>query len=446
MPGFNDLATADPDLAKQWNDEMNGGLSPHDVTGTSHAAVWWTGKCGHVWKATVANRRYGSGCPYCCGKKVLEGFNDAKSNYPEFIGEWDYEKNEFLPEQVSVFSQKEIWWKCSKGHSWKAKLPARRNGSGCPYCGNRRVAPGENDLASRHPELLKEWDYERNRGILPENITYQSRKKVWWICEQAHAWQATVKSRSEGSNCPICAHRQVVPGKNDLTITHPLLAAQWHPTKNEGLRPEDVVAGTARRVWWQCGKGHAWRSAVSARASSGSGCPVCAGKTVLAGENDLATLFPHIAAQWNSVKNSTLTPMAVTPFSNRKVWWTCELGHTYEAQISSRTSSNTGCPYCAGRKVLPGFNDLSTKDPVLSAQWHPTLNGNLTPEMVTVGSHKKVWWQCGNDHVWKAVVRSRATGRKCGCPVCAGKVSERETTHRRIVSPALHFEERNTWN
>lgn len=92
---FNDLATADPDLAKQWNDEMNGGLSPHDVTGTSHAAVWWTGKCGHVWKATVANRRYGSGCPYCCGKKVLEGFNDAKSNYPEFIGEWDYEKMNF---------------------------------------------------------------------------------------------------------------------------------------------------------------------------------------------------------------------------------------------------------------------------------------------------------------------------------------------------------------
>lgn len=150
MPGFNDLATADPDLAKQWNDEMNGSLTPHDVVGMSHTAVWWTGKCGHVWKATVANRRYGSGCPYCCGKKVLEGFNDAKSNYPEFIGEWDYEKNEFFPEQVSVSSQKEIWWKCSKGHSWKAKLPARRNGSGCPYCGNRRVAPGKTIL---HPGI-----------------------------------------------------------------------------------------------------------------------------------------------------------------------------------------------------------------------------------------------------------------------------------------------------
>lgn len=371
----------------------------------------------------------------------------------ELLSQWHSEFNRPLtPGQISFGSHRKVWWLCENGHVWQAAIYARTSGhSNCPYCTREKRAAQqteilENALAIQNPRLAAQWHPTKNGALSPSHVAAGSHKKVWWICEQAHAWQATVKSRSEGSNCPICAHRQVVPGKNDLTITHPLLAAQWHPSKNEGLRPEDVVAGTARRVWWQCGKGHAWRSAVSARASSGSGCPVCAGKTVLAGENDLATLFPHIAAQWNSVKNSTLTPMAVTPFSNRKVWWTCELGHTYEAQISSRTSSNTGCPYCAGRKVLPGFNDLSTKDPVLSVQWHPTLNGNLTPEMVTVGSHKKVWWQCGNNHVWKAVIRSRATGRKCGCPVCAGKVSERETMHRRIISPALHFEERNTWN
>lgn len=281
MPGFNDLATADPDLAKQWNDEMNGGLSPHDVTGTSHAAVWWTGKCGHVWKATVANRRYGSGCPYCCGKKVLEGFNDAKSNYPEFIGEWDYEKNEFLPEQVSVSSQKEIWWKCSKSHSWKAKLPARRNGSGCPYCGNRRVAQGENDFASRQPELLKEWDYEKNRRVLPENITYQSRKKVWWICEKGHSWKAEIYHRSKGTGCPVCAkladNHPVKAGETDLATISPGLASEWDYGRNRGLSPEQVRPFSTRKVWWVCSRGHHWQCTVQIR-QRGTGCPFCDGR------------------------------------------------------------------------------------------------------------------------------------------------------------------------
>ena len=232
-----------------------------------------------------------------------------------------------------------------------------------------------------------------------------------------------MKSRAEGRQCPVCTRRKVLAGENDLATTHPQLAAQWHPTKNKQLRPRDVVAGNIRKVWWQCEQGHDWNASIAARASSGSGCPVCAGKAVLAGENDLASAFPDVAAQWHPVKNGSLTPAQVTPSSNRKTWWICELGHEYESQISARTARSAGCPYCAGRKVLVGFNDLETKEPELAEQWHPTLNGTLTPRMVTVGSHRKVWWRCSNDHVWKSVISSRATGRKCGCPVCAGRVS-----------------------
>ena len=49
------------------------------------------------------------------------------------------------------------------------------------------------------------------------------------------------------------------------------------------------------------------------------------------------------------------------------------------------------------------------------------LNGALTPQMVTAGSHKKIWWRCPENHVWKAVVYSRTGPKRCGCPVCAGK-------------------------
>ena len=155
---------------------------------------------------------------------------------------------------------------------------------------------------------------------------------------------------------------------------------------------------------------------------------MCAGKTIVTGENDLAHLQPEIAAQWDKRKNGCLKPSDVAVSSNRPAWWRCELGHSYRATVSSRTQRKTGCPYCAGRKVLKGFNDLKTLCPDIASQWHPSLNGALTPEMVTPGSNKKFWWQCSMGHVWKSVIYPRTGAQQCGCPVCAGKVS---TTHAR---------------
>ena len=96
------------------------------------------------------------------------------------------------------------------------------------------------------------------------------------------------------------------------------------------------------------------------------------------------------------------------------------MGHSYAAIVASRTGRNRGCPYCAGRRVLKGFNDLASKEPALAAQWYQPLNGALTPEMVACGSSKKVFWKCSDGHVWPAVISSRAGQQKCGCPVCAG--------------------------
>lgn len=93
--------------------------------------------------------------------------------------------------------------------------------------------------------------------------------------------------------------------------------------------------------------------------------------------------------------------------------------------IAQRVQRGDGCPYCANRKVLPGFNDLATAAPLVAKQWHETLNGALTPEMVTAGSHKKAWWQCSYGHAWKANIYSRAGVQQCGCPVCARKTKRK---------------------
>ena len=274
--------------------------------------------------------------------------------------------------------------------------------------------------------LLRQWDAERNRALPPPGeLSAWSHRKAWWRCEKGHAWEAVVKSRVQGCGCPVCAGRVVLRGANDLATTHPRLAREWDAARNGALAPTDVVSGSNRRVWWRCAKGHRWLAAISSRAHSGAGCPYCSGKRAVAGENDLATAYPLIAAEWDADANGALTPEQVTSSSNRKVWWRCPLGHGYAATVASRTARREGCPYCAGRRVLAGFNDLASKEPPVAAQWYQPLNGTLTPEQVTCGSSKKVYWRCGEGHVWRAVVSSRAGAQRCGCPVCAETAKSR---------------------
>lgn len=277
----------------------------------------------------------------------------------------------------------------------------------------------------RKTALLAQWDIERNLPLTPDNVTFGSHKKVRWTCPSGHSWQAMVYTRSEGAGCPYCTGRKASPEQNSLAKQFPALAAEWDAAKNVPLLPTQVISGTRRKVWWRCPKGHSWRAAVYSRTTLGTGCPVCTGRQALAGENDLATLYPDIAAQWDEKKNGALHPSNVTAGSNRRVWWRCEKDHSYRAVIAQRVQRGDGCPYCANRKVLPGFNDLATAALLVAKQWHESLNGALTPEMVTAGSHKKAWWQCSYGHVWKAAIYSRVGVQQCGCPVCAGKTKRK---------------------
>ena len=345
----------------------------------------------------------------------------------ELLDEWDTQRNlPLTPDTISYGSKKRVWWRCVNGHSWQATVHARSgNGSGCPFCSGRLPVAGENDLATKYPDLAKEWLYEKNGDLTPDQVLPGSHRLVWWRCDKGHEWRAQIKARVNGTGCPVCGNKKVQNGTNDLQSQYPHLAQEWHPTKNGTLTPADVVPGTRRKVWWRCEKGHEWQAAVASRVS-GNGCPICAGKIVVSGENDLASQYPHIAREWHPFKNDALTPEQVTPFSNKKVWWRCEKGHDYQAVISGRTMRGNGCPYCANKKVLPGYNDLATRYPDLAKEWHPTKNGALTPQDVTPGSRRRVWWRCSEGHEWQAVIYSRTGNQRNGCPVCAGKWGNRK--------------------
>ena len=347
--------------------------------------------------------------------------------------EWLSERNGRKPEELDSRSRSKVWWRCGKGHEWQASIDSRvYGGRSCPYCANQAVIPGENDMATLAPEMAKLWHPLRNGGLTPRDITPGSDRTVWWCCERGHSWQAAVYSVKAGSACPYCSGRNAIPGETDLATTHPHILKLWDPRNK--LSPRQVTAGSHRKVWWICEKGHEWEAVIASVAVEGSGCPYCAGKRAIPGETDLATLRPDILEQWDREKND-LDPSRILPSSHDKVWWRCALGHSWQAMVFSRTKEKgAGCPYCTGRKVLPGFNDLGTLKPKLAEQWHQPLNGKLRPEDVTLGSNKKVWWRCGEGHVWQAFIYARARRNGTGCPVCAGTVKltpkKHAVTHR----------------
>lgn len=268
---------------------------------------------------------------------------------------------------------------------------------------------------SEYPGLAAQWHPTKNGDLTPDQVTRGSNQKRWWLCGYGHEWEATVNSRVAGNGCPYCAGQKIIVGVNDLATKRPELITQWHPIKNGTLRPEDVTEFSHKNVWWLCKKGHEWRTKIQDR-SRGEGCPYCAGKMVAKGENDLATQYPELVKEWNPIRNGQLMPTDVTPHSMRKVWWQCEKGHEWEANIDNRVKGK-GCPYCKGRRAIPGETDLLTVMPELANTWHPTKNGALTPDQVTQGSNRKVWWQCDKGHEWQAIICDRAN-RNRGCPYC----------------------------
>ncbi len=280
----------------------------------------------------------------------------------------------------------------------------------------------EKKTVADYPELVAQWHPTKNGDLRPEDVSYGSAKVIWWQCLVIpdHEWQSSPNNRTcRDHGCPCCTGRKVVPS-NSLPTTHPEIAAQWHKTKNGNLTPSDVVAGSNKKVWWQCSVAtdHEWESSPNTRTSQRTTCPCCLGRRLVE-SNCLAITHPELAAQWHPTKNGDLTPYDLTAGNNKKVWWQCSVAadHEWKTSPNNRTSGiTTGCPCCSNFKVVPS-NCLTTTHPALAAQWHHTKNGNLTPYDVTVGSSRKVWWQCpiATDHEWEVGVNQR---KRFGCPCC----------------------------
>ncbi|WP_083308957.1 MULTISPECIES: zinc-ribbon domain-containing protein [unclassified Corynebacterium] len=295
LVGFNDLATINPDLARQWHPTKNKGTTPEDVTARSHSRAWWV--CSedprHEWEATVKDRAFGYGCPFCSNQRVLAGYNDLATVHPHLVDEWHPTKNVGLaPSEVAPAGKTRIWWLCHADprHEWQATSGDRLRGYGCPYCSGNAVLAGYNDLATTHPDIAAEWHPTKNGKRKPSEVSKGSMTKYWWLCPLGHEYSQLPNSRTHGRGCPYCSNRRVLMGFNDLATVAPAVAAEWHP-KNKNT-PDRILSGSHSKAWWICKEGHEWRAQIKSR-RDGRNCPYCRKPWSLAEKEVYAFVVEH---------------------------------------------------------------------------------------------------------------------------------------------------------
>lgn len=253
------LSDSHPEIAAQAD-----GWDATSITSGSNQRVNWICQRNHRWEAKVINRTAGNtGCPYCAGKKILAGFNDLATLFPDIASEAE----DFDPRTIGKGSTKKLTWKCAKGHLYQASPNSRTNRkSGCSVCDGKKVLIGFNDFESQFPKLATEAD-----GWKPSEFTSGSGKKMPWRCSQGHTWSATIVDRTtKNYGCPYCTNYTVLSGFNDLKTTHPELANQAN-----GWDPKTIMASNSHNYEWLCSEGHSWFATPLNRSFNESGCPSC---------------------------------------------------------------------------------------------------------------------------------------------------------------------------
>ena len=433
-----------PDIALQWHPTLNASLSPLEVSTGSHFKAWW--KCpngdDHVWQSPVQSRaKQGQGCPFCSGRRASSTNNllawcKANGEFGEtLIKQFASDLNLDAMDKLTFGSHAGIWWRCQDCQNSFSSPVNRRTSmrTGCPFCSGHRVST-TNSLEALRPELMSEWDFEKNGALSPSDVTVGSNQKVWWKCRQIleHVWEMPIVSRTgQNQGCPFCANRRV-DSLNSLQSKSPVLASYFDVEKNR-ISPSEVLATSHRSYWWRCphGPDHTWRASPLTVSAKSEPCPCCPPRmTQVSVTNSLrwwcslnSERGKKVLTEWDVAANSGLTPDEVIYTNQRtKVSWKCPeaFDHVWKTSVHERTMDGRDCPFC-NRRRPSSTNNLLDKYPEIAVLLHPTLNTNVDLSTVSPTSHVKLWWKCpnGDDHVWQGTPNSMGGHPQCG--FCDGK-------------------------
>lgn len=433
----NCLATLHPSLINEFHPTKNGKLTANDVTPGSNLKIWW--KCpkgdDHEWKTSIVDRSSGSACPICANRKIVKS-NSLATLRSDLIKEWHPTKNgKKNPQNVHPGSSFNVWWRCRYNHEWKTSLYHRATrGQGCPKCGKGTTLPELRILSElkaiipcvKHRAKINDYEVDIYIPSLRIGIEYDG---VHWHKDKVDR----DKKKNEGLKGQLLLLRVREKGLEKICEHDVLLDAKYlkiNDIKNifrfilehSNIKAEikkNIEKYLLRKRWLASEK---FKQLTIERDQ-------------ISLEQSVSSLHPELAKQWHPSKNLPFLPKHFSPGSHKKIWWKCLRGddHIWKAAIYSRANGH-GCPVCVGLKVTK-TNNLKSKLPNLSEEWHPTRNINIQPNEVSSGSHKKVWWKCVKGHEWESQIRHRASG--IGCPYCSNKKVSNDnclvTTHPDLV-------------
>lgn len=275
-----------------------------------------------------------------------------------------------------------------------------------------------------YPKLIKEWDPALNKELKLTDFSKGSNNIGNWKCSinQEHIWPAMISNRAnKGQGCPFCLGRKVLP-KDSFGMKEPDLMKEWSWSLNKNIDPFTLTRRSGQNVWWECSNEitHIWEASPHRRTGTCPKCPYCLFH-ILCPTNNLKYLYPDLALRWDYNKNGNVLPSQVLPNSTTKYWWICDYNHSFPRDpkhIAIRGQRE--CSFCRGHNVCES-NCLATTYPHLLKEWHPTLNGDITPYNIVASANKRVWWICEKDprHIWDNKPGIRTILSR-GCPYCAG--------------------------
>jgi len=572
------------------------GIDINKLYVNSSKVINWKCNNGHTFReriSTIYSRK--NKCFYCTGRQIWSGENDLQTLYPEIAKEFDVIKNKIKPENISPKDTKSYWWTCTNNHpSFLQSVEHRvtRN-TKCPYCTGRKSISGENDLETLYPDIAKEWDTEKNNGVLPKDISSYTYNSYWWVCPKGHSYRKKVIQRTKYHkviDCPKCikAHSTSFPeqaiyyyvkkcfpnainrykepfengmeldiyvptyklgieydgiafhndeeqhnreyrkyltckqlgirlarikesentwndtadivfyvnkrmkdadfsaflrfmfGKlflfsmhtfdtenskdsflnryygfptdfdiskdrpqileylidveHSLGIQHPEIATMWCEKSNGNLTPFMFSSGSNYQAIWKCPKcGDTWKSPVSSIVSRKvKACRVCSmkenGKTITKVKTkkygSLAEKSDKLLEQWDFEENGDLSPYEIPLNYSFPVAWKCDkCGYKWHGTPNTRVQANrvSDCPHCTGRVAMSGVDDLETLYPDIAKEWNFEMNKDILPSQIKPFSNKKYYWICPVcDNSYAAYPGNRVKGS--GCPNCARKL------------------------
>lgn len=350
LKGYNTISDIHPELTSYWSSKNTQKIDEITLSEAKNKKYIWLCDCCNLEFneklsivldkfSNINNRELKKICPYC-NKKIPKPEESLGYKKPFLKSEWLENINGDI---YNVFSNSNdiIEWICRKCHrNYKAKISNRaEDDKCCPYCSNRKLIKGINDLATTHPHLIKEWSSLNDRQL--SYLTNKSSYKAWWNCSVcSNTYQQVVSQKFTSKiSCPYCRKAKILKGFNDLPTTHPWLLKEWSTSNDRDF--STLMCNSNYRAWWKCSEcSREYRQTVKKKILMNiSCCLYCQKNKVLKGFNDLATTHEYLLNEWDYLNNILLAkPTEIDEKSNKIVWWICKdnPNHRYKFKINEK--------------------------------------------------------------------------------------------------------------